>query len=477
MSRKWLPVLIIIILFSCKKQSVVIENPPPPGETTLPPANGKQVTLTIDDTNPKYAVPSNFAGLSYETKILAESPDILNENNKVLVQLIKNLGPGILRIGGDTSDETFWTGNVRADNTGPDSITTTDIDRLAAFSNAIGWPVLFGLNMGYFNQASAVNEAQYVSIHLQKNLYVFEAGNEPDVYHLFGLRNTNYSISDYLGEFEKYNAAITAAVPGAKFAGPGNAYNTDFIPGFAEAEHANAALFDTHYYVAGPASSPSITMQTILSPDWKLNYTLELISEEAAKFNMPFRVTECNSIYGGGKAGVSDIFASALWALDFMWTVASNGGQGVNFHGGNGLIYSPVTIESGVITARPEYYAMLAFRHGSTDVETISTTQNTTAYNCTTYAGTKTDRTKLITIINKDTVNLSYTIVNTNVIANIEVERLTAPSIISTTGTTFAGAAVTDQGIFTPAPTKYYVNNKSFVINVPAGSAVVISTK
>src|ERR1700744_3825894 len=113
MSRKWLPVLIIIFLFACKKQPVVIDNPPPPGETTLPPANGKQVTLTIDDSSPKYTIPSNFVGLSYETKILAESPEILNENNKVLVQLIKNLGPGILRIGGDTSDETFWTGGAR----------------------------------------------------------------------------------------------------------------------------------------------------------------------------------------------------------------------------------------------------------------------------------------------------------------------------------------------------------------------------
>jgi len=478
MSKKWISVLIILFLFGCHKDPSVIPDPPvPPGQIPPPPAAGLAVTVTIDDSRPQYSIPSNFVGLSYETKILAESPEILNENNKVLIQLIKNLGAGILRIGGDTSDETFWTGNVRTSTTGTDSLTTTDVDRLAAFSNAIGWPVLFGLNMGKFDVATAANEAKYVYSRLQKNVYAFQAGNEPDVYHLFGLRDPNYSISDYVGEFEKYKNAVQAAVPEANFAGPGNAYNTDFISGFAEAEHANASLFDVHYYVTGPASNPSITYQDILSTDWKLSYTLELISEEAAKFNMPYRVTECNSVYGGGKAGVSDIFASALWALDFMWTVASNGGKGINFHGGNKLIYSPVTIENGLITARPEYYAMLAFQYGSAGAKTIAATQNSTIYNATSYAGIKPDGTKLITIINKDKVDLAFTVQTTSTISGINVTRLTAPAITSTTGTTFGNSTVNSDGTFASQATAYYVNKKSFVVNVPAGSAAVISAK
>jgi hypothetical protein len=478
MSKKWISVLIILFLFGCHKDPSVIPDPPvPPGKIPPPPAAGLAVTVTIDDSKPQYAIPSNFVGLSYETKILAESPEILNENNKVLIQLIKNLGAGILRIGGDTSDETFWTGNVRTNNTGMDSLTTTDVDHLAAFSNAIGWPVLFGLNMGKYDVGTAVNEAQYVYSRLQKNVYAFQAGNEPDVYHLFGLRDPNYSINDYLAEFEKYKAAVQAAVPNASFAGPGNAYNTDFIPAFAEAEHANVSLFDVHYYVTGPASDSSITYQNILSTDWKLGYTLELINEEAKKFNMPYRVTECNSVYGGGKAGVSDIFASALWALDFMWTVASNGGKGVNFHGGNKLIYSPVTIENGVITARPEYYAMLAFQYGSAGVKTITATQNSTIYNATSYAGIKSDGTKVITLINKDNVDLAFTVQTSSAIAGINVTRLAAASITSTTGITFGFNAVNSDGTFTSVASAYYVNKRSFVVNIPAGSAAVISAK
>ena len=261
----------------------------------------------------------------------------MNENNKVLIQLIKNLGPGLLRIGGDSSDETFWTGNARNDQTGKDSITTSDVDRLAAFSREIGWPVLFGLNMGYNNSAVAANEALYVRNSLNTNLYALQSGNEPDVYHLFGLRGPNYSTDDYLNDYQAYKAAILKVAPDVSFAGPGPAYNTDFIPAFAEGDISNVKLLDAHSYITGPASDPTIDLNTILNSgaNWKLANILNVISGESAKHHLPYRITECNSIYGGGKKGVSDVFGSALWALDFMWTIANNGGQGVNFHGGN----------------------------------------------------------------------------------------------------------------------------------------------
>ena len=39
-----------------------------------------------------------------------------------------------------------------------------------------------------------------------------------------------------------------------------------------------------------------------------------------------------NSVACGGKAGVSDTFASALWALDALFAVARSGADGVNLH-------------------------------------------------------------------------------------------------------------------------------------------------
>jgi hypothetical protein len=37
-----------------------------------------------------------------------------------------------------------------------------------------------------------------------------------------------------------------------------------------------------------------------------------------------------NSFYAGGKPGVSDTFASALWCLDYVSPAASFGSEGVN---------------------------------------------------------------------------------------------------------------------------------------------------
>src|SRR5260370_38728350 len=48
------------------------------------------------------------------------------------------------------------------------------------------------------------------------------------------------------------------------------------------------------------------------------------------------RMAEGNTCYRGGKPGVSDVFAAALWAADYSLLLASNDYSGVNLHGGTG---------------------------------------------------------------------------------------------------------------------------------------------
>jgi hypothetical protein len=47
-------------------------------------------------------------------------------------------------------------------------------------------------------------------------------------------------------------------------------------------------------------------------------------------------MTEGNTCYRGGKPGVSDVFAAALWSADYSLLLASNDYLGVNLHGGTG---------------------------------------------------------------------------------------------------------------------------------------------
>lgn len=460
-------------LAACKKEH---SNPKPPVD---PPVDHPgTVTVAIDQSHQGNPISPSFLGLSFETQILTKNPEYLNANNSVMVQLIKTLGPGLLRIGGDTSDETEWTDGPRDASTPDNVLTTTDVDRLAEFSKASGWPVLYGLNMGSKHMDACTDEAAYVSNSLGSNLYMLQLGNEPDIYPMFGLRAVNYSAYDYSDEWSKYAAAIKKKVPQAIFGGPDVANNnTDWVEAFTDERSDDIKLIDQHYYIGGPASSPYISYKDLLSDNAILIYKLQGIKGQSLKYGLPYRITETNSIYGGGKPGASDVFAASLWSLDFMWTVAENNGQGINFHGGY-LVYSPITMANGVVTAGPEYYGMLAFKYGNNNGTIAPVTILGSQYNFNAHASHNADGSYSVTLINKEektdipvTVQLSSKNAST-----IEIARFTAPSITSADNITFAGSRVNADGTFKPGSLEQVtVNKKTFVVTVPAASAAVIT--
>lgn len=472
--KLWLAVFFAFALAGCRKEAAA---PNTVFVTERPAVPDLPVNLSVDQTKPGYTVPLNFEGLSYETKLLAESPDFLNENNKVMIQLIKNLGPGILRVGGNTSDETDWTGSARTSETPANSLTTTDVDHLAAFSKAIGWPVIFGLNLAAYDPAKAANEASYV-YKTVSNLYALQSGNEPDVFYLHW-RSATYNCINYQREWSGYLSAVRKQTPQAPFAGPDiTPFSNEWLISFAGNENKNIRLIDGHYYDTGPASLPSITYTDILTQNPKLTEYLATLHATAYKYHLPFRISEGNSVFGGGKPGVSDVFASALWALDFMWTVAENHGQGINFHGGGDFfVYSPLTVQNGIALSKPEYYAMLAFKYGAVGQTILPATLEQTGYNISAHACINKDKTYTITLINKEVNSgFAFNVQLSHPTSAVKVLRLAAPDIASGDGTTFGGSVVNNDGTFTPSSTEtQQISGNSFVVHVPAGSAAVIT--
>ncbi len=433
-------------------------------------------TVVLDINHPANTISPQFQGLSFETWLLCRNPGYLNANNAILIQLLKNLGTGVLRIGGNSSDETGWTGNPRRASTSRDSLTTSEIDRLAAFSKATGWRVIFGLNLGTGNVNAATDEAIYTYNDLNENLSAFQIGNEPDYFKL-GYRPKVYSIADYQAEWNTYYTAVKVALPNAPFAGPDVSDNLLWANTFATDNGKNVNLLDVHYYVDGPATDSSINVKTILESDADLDSYLNSISATALVAGVGYRITETNSIWGGGKAGVSDTFAGSLWALDMMWTIAEKNGQGVNFHGGDGLLYSPLTTANGIWTANPEYYAMLAFQYCAAGGTVIPLTTSNPSYNCNAFACVKGDNTCVVTLINKEQAqDINFTIQPGKTVSKITIARLSGPSLTSKTGITFAGSIVAADGTFVPGKAEQItVNKNSFVVKVPRGSAAVIT--
>jgi len=92
-----------------------------------------------------------------------------------------------------------------------------------------------------------------------------------------------------------------------------------------------------------------------------------LIAREA---EVPFRQDETNSVSCGGVPGISDTFASALWAVSYLTQAMSMGAAGINFEGNpaNCVGYTPLcapsaeALASGALQAQPEWYALLLAR-------------------------------------------------------------------------------------------------------------------
>ena len=338
-----------------------------------PPLNA---TLTIDKSRTLATVPADFIGLSYESAQLANSA-FFAAGNKALVALFRELSnDGVLRLGGGTSEFTFFTakeptGPAPFDAVGPDTsknvkadapITPKSLHNLRAFLDAANWRCLYGLNAARGPISNAVEEASYAQRILGPRLIAFQLGNEPDAWRN-RYRPGSWSYADYWKQWSAMHAAIAAKVPEAKFAGPDVSNKMAYVTGFAEdvkkSAVADVVLLTWHYYAMGPAGAKGVTLDKLLSPDPKLARALQIAQQASGAAGIPFRMTEGNSCWNGGQPGVSDTLASALWAADVMLRFAAAGSAGINFHGGGNGYYTPI---SGSIAAgfhrRPEFFGM-----------------------------------------------------------------------------------------------------------------------
>lgn len=324
-------------------------------------ARGHPSLLISVSGEPGPEVPPDFVGLSYEKSFLNLS--LFDPDDTSMVTLLRRLRPGVLRVGGNSVDRTSW------DPSGPGMrkglVAPADISRLARFLQAAGWRIIYGLNMGTSTPEAMAEEAAAARAAFGNRLVAFEIGNEPDLYHANNLRGPRYSYVDYLKEWNNDVRFISSLVPGVSFAGPAAAadINGYTIP-FSKDTRGKALLLTHHYYRAN-GELPTSTVGLLLSPDPRLSGLLRSLEEAAVSQDIPlgFRLGETNSFYNGGAPHISDSFASALWAIEFLFECAASGASGVNFHGGgDNPGYTPIADDGqAALDVRPEYYGMYLF--------------------------------------------------------------------------------------------------------------------
>jgi hypothetical protein len=440
--------------------------------------------VTVDPTKPLGTVGPAFVGLSYEKAHLEDG--FFRGDNAPLIALFQLLGPSILRVGGNSVDESVWqtfdAGPPVGDAAAPTVITTADIDGLAAFVKAAGWKVIYGVNLKTSSPEAAEAEAAYAAAQLGDALFGFEIGNEPDLYKSVVSAPGTWTYDTFKSDWETFAAAIhdDAGAPGSPLTGPASAsnYKTWTLP-FATDEQKAITLLTQHYYVANGQSDAS-TIALLLAPDPALDTELAALSTAATDAGIAnaYRLSECNSFYNGGAPGVSDGYGTALWAIDFLFTNARYGSTGTNFHGGgDGPGYTPIADDgTTVVGARPEFYGMLLFAKAGTGT-LYTTTGSLASPNFSAYAIGASGAAASVVLSNKDSVTTVRATVDVGTaITSAQVTRLTGPSLSATTGVQLGGASIQADGGFTPnAPEALSTSGSTFTIDVGPASAALVS--
>jgi hypothetical protein len=454
------------------------------------PASGP--TFVIHADKALVHVPADFTGLSYESAQLMY-PGFFSSSNTALVPFFRTLGEtGVLRIGGNMSEFTKWspvdppeTASEEIVAEGPDpgkgsartfTITPRSIRNLNTFLEATNWKLIYGLNLAGGTAEEAAEEAACVWQFCGPRLIAIQFGNEPDLFKHHGDPKDRWTYPEFIAKWKTFEKAVRAKVPNVPLAGPDTSFKPEWVGNFAADTKGETMLLTAHYYAEGPPSNPDMTINRLLTDHTKFSSNILKAADLAKAAGMPYRMSEGNTCYNAGKKGVSDTFASALWAGDFLAQVAATGCTGVNLHGGGNGFYTPIagSPKEG-FTARPDYYGML-FARPLQAATMLQAELDTQGENVSAYAVQKKGVITILAFNKSDKDTVLKVQLPTNMHTGAGILRLTAPAIDATSGVQLGGASVAVDGTWKPISSEIIACHKGvLLLTLPAYSAASAS--
>jgi hypothetical protein len=343
------------------------------GDSEALPTASLPVSVLVDTRHPGPQVRGRFLGLSFEAAALTQIARLGDRGN--LVTLLRSLGPGVLRFGGVSADtQVAWT-----DRSTPRpawarrAIGPADLSALARLASASGWKVLLTVGLAHYEPLPAAREVAAARRALGSRLAGIEVGNEPDAYGGHAIRPLPWTYAQYSAEVSRYRRAIARTAHGVRLAGPGVSGSKIFAAwGRGEASSQRPALLTGHHYPLGCHQLPPPSIERLLSLQTREleGRSLDRFMSVSSSSSIRFRMDELGSVSCGGAAGISNAFASALWATGYVAQAMAKGVAGVNFQGNpaNCFGYAPLCaptagrLQAGLLDAQPGWYALLLTR-------------------------------------------------------------------------------------------------------------------
>jgi hypothetical protein len=402
-------------------------------------------TVTVDlGGATRGTVANGFLGLSYESMPRTNDGGINSlkfDAKGNLVALYRNLGTGTFRFGGNSVDRTYA------------GATPAALQGLVRLSDATGWRIVYSTNFAHYNQAGTTADAAAVRTALGSRLKSLVCGNEPDLYVANAYRPSPYSATTYSNDVNRCLDVLRAQAPGLPISGPDTA-GPGFLSTYASRQRGRVALLNHHHYPLSNCGGANGTATGLIA---KAKRTSEagLVSSAAniARTNgLQLVMSEINTAACGGIPGVSNTFASALWAVDYLFTGAEQGSTGMYFHGALDRACTGYTAlcETATDQYRPQplYYGLLLAKQAGTGAllpTTITTTGNLAAH-----AVRGSDGRIRVVLANMSADTLVTTVRAGTRAGAGSLLRMTAPSLTATTGVQIQGATVAANGSFTP---------------------------
>ena len=343
------------------------------------------------------SIPRAFLGLSteYATLPLVEQDTALYERVLSLLQ-VPGDGRFVLRIGGDSADHAIF--DPSADRLPPWAFPVTPalVARTVAIIKDLRLRVILDLNTISTTPrltAAWVRAAMRASNLPAGSLAAFEIGNEPDIYNratwASDLLAANppstlkqatlgpvrlpklITPASYARTYQAFARAIASAAPDAPLVAPALAMerrHLRWISTLLRRPHPGLRVISAHVYpysaCARPGQPTYPTVQKLLGENATVGMakTIAPAVALAHKAGFSLRLTEINSVTCGGLKGVSNTFATALWAPDALFELMRAGVEGVNLHARVQSINAPFYFTQQGLQTHPLLYGLILFK-------------------------------------------------------------------------------------------------------------------
>jgi hypothetical protein len=467
------------------------------------PVPAASTVLTVQATRLGRAIPSGFVGLSMEYPAVEEyagtDPRALDP---AFVALVRSLAPDqrpVLRIGGDSTDWAWWpvAGVTRPAGVRYD-LTSRLLAVMRALSTALDARLILGINLEADSSAVAAGEAQALITGVgRRSIEALEVGNEPELYGSFnwyrapggqGVKGRSRSY-DPIG-YAQDAANVARALPKIPLAGPDigaptwlaqlNQILTTGPP---------VGLVTLHAYPLRHcrAASTQATIPHLLadSSSSGLARALARYVTIAHAHGLPLRVDEMNAVSCGGRRGVSDTFATALWSLDTLFAMVRAGVDGVNVHTVPGTDHDLFGVSAGhgswQASVHPEYYGLMMFAQATPPGSRLLGLAGKPAAGLSAWATKATDGQMRVVLINKSLDQTQVVRVRLPSIAgSATLERLQAPSAgarteITLGGQGFGAETATGRLADPSGGTSVTATARGYRISLPTASAAMLT--